>query len=326
MTNRNRIALTGGSGHLGTALIIRLLELGYILKSQFNTFTPPITHANLEWVQCDINDSKAINNLITDCDVVIHCASLISVGHIGFEDIYSVNVIGTENVLMACENHPNIKLIHISSSTAVQEHSSNGIFTETQPYKTNSDFSYPYTKALAEQLVLDSVKTKNLDAIIMRPSSIVGPPDYKHSLMGQTIWDFSQKKYPLLTTGGYNLVDIRDLTDTIINSFKLGIKGNVYLLSGIYVDIKDLAKMANSAYSPFLLPLNLVILLLPIIELYRKIFGLNLPITKESLLTLKHAPKNMDCAKAKRDLQHNPRPIHQTIDDLVDWFKTPLEK
>ena len=144
---------------------------------------------------------------------------MISIGNKNHEEVYRVNVAGTDTIINACIQFPTIRLIHISSSNAVKESKGNEIFNEDRPYKKADDFIYPYSKASAEQLVLKAVTAHNLDAIIIRPTSIVGPSDNKPSLLGQTILDLHLNKLPVITTGGYDLVDVRDLSQTIINSF-----------------------------------------------------------------------------------------------------------
>lgn len=322
MKNTRRIAVTGGTGHLGTGIILKLLELDYLVVSQYRKTTPTLNHKNLKWIQGDISDLNILRILIKDCDAVIHSAGLISIGNQNLQDLVKVNVFGTMNVIAICEENPGIRLIHISSSNAVNEFSENGIFNEDQEYVTSDEFAYPISKAMGEIEVLNSVKENNLDAIIIRPTAIVGTPDFKPSLMGQTILDLINKKFPLLTTGGYDIVDLRDISESIVNSIELGEKGQIYLLGGQYVTVKELAQLANPNYRPFVISINWLLYLVPIINVSQKILKTKWPITKESLTTLKNAPKNVDSSKAINAINHNPRPIHETINDLKNWFNT----
>jgi len=321
MLNTPKIAITGGSGHLGNCLIDKLLSDGYLINALYTSNLPSKKHANLTWIQGDICDSKAINSLAENCSVLIHSAGLISIGNKNHEEVYRVNVAGTDTIINTCIQFPAIRLIHISSSNAVKESKGNEIFNEDRPYKTVDDFIYPYSKASAEQLVLKAVEGHNLDAIIIRPTSIVGPSDHKPSLLGQTIFDLHQNKLPAITTGGYDLVDVRDLSQTIINSFEKGKKGAIYLVGGQYMTVKQIATASNSTKTPTLISLNLLLFFMPLINIYQNTFQLKWPITKESLITLKLAPKNMDISKATNELNHKCRPINESIDDLIIWFQ-----
>jgi len=324
MIKHNHISITGGGGHLGTCLIQILLNKGKIIKALYRNLIPNIHHQNLIWIKGDIIDAKSLNELLNGSSVIIHCASLISLGDQQNDEVYSTNVHGTEAIIEACL-HREIRLIYISSSVAVLETKPNEVFNEIRPYKTKDDFIYSYTKALAEQRVLTAVKNKNLDAVIIRPTAIVGPPDFKPSHFGQTILDITHQKFPIITDGGYNVVDIRDLSATIIKSIFKGKQGEVYLVGGEYISLKELAQIANPNRTFIAIPLNFLIGILPLINFYKSIFSLRWPISKESLDMLKHAPIKMDCSKAINHLDHKNRPLDKTITDLIAWFKIENE-
>lgn len=321
MSKNQCIAITGASGHLGNCLLQLFLHKGENVKALFTYTKPNFKHPSLTWIEGDINDSKAIEELVNGCSIVIHSAGLISIGDKNSNEVYRVNVQGTESVLKACLKINNSKLIYISSSNAVKESKNNEIFNENRPYKTQSDFTYSFTKATAEQLVLNAVQNLNLDAFIIRPTSILGPPDLKPSLFGQTILDFKNNQIPAVTTGGYNIVDVRDLAQTIWNSLKLGEKGEIYLVGGEYLSVKKIAETANPNKTHIVISLNILLFFMPAINLYQKMFKLKWPITKESIITLKLAPKNMDISKAKNKLNHSIRPAVESIKDLINWHE-----
>lgn len=314
-----KIAITGGSGHLGFSLISHLLKKGYAVKALYVSTTPTFKHDNLQWIKGDITNSNTILLLIQDCDLIIHAAGMISIGDKNPEEVYRINVLGTDTVVKTCLKFKHIKLIHISSSNAVKEGDKNEVFNEFRPYKTSTDFTYPYTKAEGEKIVLNAVNKHQLKAFIIRPTSIIGPPDTKPSLLGQTILDIKNNKLPAITTGGYNLIDVRDLTQTVINSFTLGKTGEIYLVGGDYITVEGIANAANKTKKPLKISLNLLLFLMPIINSYQYFFNLKYPITKESICTLKFAPKFMDFSKAINDLNHTSRPATKSIQDFIEW-------
>ena len=319
MATLTNIAITGGSGHLGSCLIQLLLLQGYSVNALYTQKLPNKTNKNLTWIKGDINDGTAIKTLINGSSVLIHCAGLISIGNKKTDEVYRVNVTGTKTIVNECLKASKIRLIHISSSNAVIETNTTEIFDENRPYKTKRDFTYPYTKAKAEKHVLKAISKNDLDAIIIRPTSIVGIPDYKPSLLGQTILDIKNAKIPAITNGGYNLVDVRDLSQTIINSIKKAKSGEIYLVGGEYLTVKEIAKVAYPTRTPIQISLDLLLILMPFINVYQKLFKLKWPVTKESIVTLKLAPKNMDISKAQKELNHTCRPIKESITDFIEW-------
>jgi dihydroflavonol-4-reductase len=314
------IAVTGGTGHLGRNLIDMLLQQGQQVKALKRNLEIPYQHPNLTWIQGDLSDLIKLNSLLDNSTAVIHCASAISLGELDQDFIYDVNVTGTSNLLEACSER-DIKFIYISSSTAVQDSVDNEVFDENRPYKSDTKFYYAFTKAIAEQRVLSAVEKNNLDACIIRPTAIIGPADNIPSRFGVTILDLYRAKLPFITDGGYNMIDVRDLSQTIINCISMGKKGRVYLTGGQYLSLKELSKLVNPNKIPMRIPVDFLILILPLIKLYDKLFKLKWPISSESLYTLKYSPKKMDSSRAIKELQHHPRPIKNTIDDLITWFK-----
>jgi dihydroflavonol-4-reductase len=100
----------------------------------------------------------------------------------------------------------------------------------------------------------------------------------------------------------------------------MGKKGRVYLAGGDYISLKELAKIVSPSKIPLSIPVDLLLSFLPLINIYDKLFHLKWPVTRESLITLKFSPKNIDSSRAIRELGHQTRPIKQTLDDLVTWF------
>ena len=313
------ISITGGTGHLGINLIKALLDEEYKVKALIRNSSFPFIHPLLTWVKGDLSNLEALSQLTDKSDAIIHCASAISLGEMDHDTVYEVNVNGTKNLIQSCLQKP-IRFIYISSSTATEDPLQNEVFDENRPYRSDKAFFYAWTKAQSEILVLENVEKNDLDAIIIRPTAIVGPEDPGPSRFGRTILDLSKGKLPFITNGGYNMVDVRDLSRTIINSISMAKKGGVYLTGGQYISLKELARIACRTKTPSLLSIDLLIKFLPFIKIYDQFFKLKWPINKESLTTLKYAPKRMDCSKAIKELGHSNRETQHSIKDLIQWF------
>ena len=304
---------------MGINLINALLDQEYLVKALIRNTSFPLIHPDLTWIKGDLNNLKALSNLTDNSDAIIHCASAISLGEMAHDSIYEVNVTGTQNLLKACLDKA-IRFIYISSSTATEDPINNEVFDENRPYRSDKTFFYAWTKAQGDLQVLEKIKKNNLDALIIRPTAIVGPEDPGPSRFGRTILDLHTGKLPFITDGGYNMVDVRDLSQTIINSISKGKNGSIYLTGGQYISLHDLATLSCKTKIPSVLSLNFLIKLLPVIKLYNKFFKLRWPINKESLTTLKYAPKRMDCSKAIKELGHTNRATQNSVEDLIQWF------
>lgn len=316
---KETIAITGVTGHLGFNLVKFLLQEGYQVRALIRSNQVPFIKDDLLWVHGDLTNVDNLNTLLHHSDTLIHCASLVSLDDLDKKNVYQTNVVGTKTLIDLCVKNK-IRMIHISSSSVGQTARRNEKFDESNPYIDDQNFYYAWTKAKSEKMVLSSVKNENLDAFIVRPTAIIGPADPKPSPFGQTIFDIHLGKLSILTSGGYDLVDVRDLCKTIIKSLTMGKKGEVYLIGGEYISIKKLARLLKPKGFQLIIPVDFLLFLLPLIKIYDRIFGLKWPITRESLYTLKHAPKHVNSSKAKQELLHVNRPIKTTLDDLIEWF------
>lgn len=319
MTVKRYISVTGGTGHLGRVLIQILLEQGKKVKALIRSKDKPFEHPGLSWIEGDLNNAGALEALTDQSEAVIHCASAISLGEIDQSVVFEVNVKGTSNLIDSCLNK-DVRFVYISSSTVVKEGLPGELIDEKSDYKTDNRFYYAWTKAIAEQRVLEAVTNKALDAFIIRATSIVGPPDQGPSRFGRTILDLNRGQLPFITDGGYDMVDVRDLAQTIVNSLDRAKKGNIYLVGGTYISLEDLAHLARAPKTPVKIPVNMLLALLPLIRIYDKLFSLKWPVNRESLHTLKFSSENMDFSKAIRELGHESRPIEDSIKDLISWF------
>ncbi|MGB5383552.1 MAG: NAD-dependent epimerase/dehydratase family protein, partial [Lutimonas sp.] len=108
-----QIAVTGGTGHLGHCLIQNLLKQGYLVTALYRKSIPEFEHSNLSWIQGDITDHVSLELLVEKASVMIHCASLISIGDQDEKEVYRINVDGTKTILKACQDKK-IRLIYIS--------------------------------------------------------------------------------------------------------------------------------------------------------------------------------------------------------------------
>ena len=102
MSEKKTISLTGGGGHLGNCLTQMLLKNGYLVNALYYHSLPTISHPNLTWVKGDITNPDSLNDLFTNSSVMIHCASMISIGDKDEQTVYNINVHGIENVISAC--------------------------------------------------------------------------------------------------------------------------------------------------------------------------------------------------------------------------------
>ena len=113
-----KVLVTGVGGQLGFDVMNELAKRGH--KGIGSDILPEITNSGMEYVQMDITDESAVNEIIdrVNPDAVIHCAAWTAVDAAEDEDnidkVRAINAKGTENIAKACQKS-DAKMMYIST-------------------------------------------------------------------------------------------------------------------------------------------------------------------------------------------------------------------
>jgi dihydroflavonol-4-reductase len=181
---------------------------------------------------------------------------------------------------------------------------------------------YDRSKAAGEREVIKGIR-KGLDTIIIIPTGIIGPYDFRPSHSGEFLLSLAKGKLPALLGGGFNWVDVRDVIQGALSAEKKAPSGARYILSGHWVSVRDMATEVETIMgvpSPrFLFPIWLAQLGVPLTTLIARWTGKRPLYTTVSLKALA-SNRMISCDKATRELDYHPRPFADTIKDTLDWF------
>lgn len=152
-----------------------------------------------------------------------------------------VNVGGCQNILDSCVRHTECeKLVYVSSTGAIPELPHGKKITEVDHFDPDQVLGcYSRSKAIATQLVLDTVKDYELNACVVHPTGILGPGDYAVNDVTACISRIIKGELPAGIAGSFNLVDVRDLADGIIAAADKGCMGECYILGNDEVSFKE---------------------------------------------------------------------------------------
>jgi len=170
-----KILITGGQGFVGRALVNRFADLGFkvvcvdLARGGFRD--------DVEFLQADIRDAKAIADACRGVDTVIHNASLVHTRQNCVKDVWDVNLGGSQNVLEACRQQSVPRLVYISSASAVYEGHDIENGDETLPYSKVSQAPYADSKIEAEKQLLAFSGTAATQCCAIRPHVIFGAGD-----------------------------------------------------------------------------------------------------------------------------------------------------
>ena len=319
----SKVFVTGGSGHVGGNLIRELLKQKRKVKVLFYKDDEAFKDLDVERIQGDILDKNSLLKALEDVDIVYHLAAIISITGPQGGRVNHINVQGTKNIVEACLETKVKRLIHFSSIHAMSKWPLTKTINENSELATGpKELAYDRSKAQGIEVVKKGIK-KGLDAVIVHPTGIIGPNDFKPSRMGNVLKMIYNGSLAALVNGGFNWVDVRDVVNGAIAAEKHGKKGERYILSGHWKNMKELfkiiSKVAGKKDSAFVCPTWLAVIGASFYETYAKITKTQALYTRESLNALK-GHKFIDNSKTKKLLNYNARPIDETINDTLNWF------
>ncbi len=317
-------AVTGATGHIGANLVRALIAEGRRVRAAVRKDRRALMGLDIDTVEADINDPSSLERLFEGAGTVFHLASLISITGSQGGHVDRTNVEGTGNVVDACIMRGVRKLVHFSSIHAICHGETPEVLDETCGYADDaSRLAYDRSKALAEKEVLRGVEN-GLDAVIVNPTAVLGPHDYKPSRMGEVIRVIAEGGMRILVGAGFDWVDVRDVVAGAIAAEKRGRTGERYLLSGHFRTIMELARIIDDTNGSRLVrvsvPARLAAMAAPFALAYAKASGRRPLFTPESLETLRNS-RPVSSAKAAAELGYTARPLEDTIRDTCSWMR-----
>ena len=287
-----RIYATGASGFIGAHVARELRLRGGDVRTE----------------RVDLLDRKGLERAVDGCEAVVHVAALYSYDA-SPELIERVNVEGTRNVIEACLRKGVRRLLHTSTSGTCGPVRGRSATEADAPPLWELAVPYKRTKLAAEQLVLAAARN-GLDALVVNPTSPVGPGDQKPTPTGRMIAGVATGRIRFyLGNFGLNVVDVRDVARGHALVLERGRTGERYILGGTDLKLEELfARIADLAWRPrprLRLPYALAVA------------AARLGVANKNEVRLAQLPLYFSSAKAQRELGYAPGPIQAALAEAV---------
>lgn len=320
------VAITGATGHLGSSLTRQLIARGDDVRALTRKPDPvelrglPITR-----VIGDVTSGEGLDALLDGVDVLLHLAAQISIVGPMNGLVDAVNVQGVRNVVKAAKHAKLPRMVHTCSVHAFEPEPLGEPTDEQRPRVKRGDApAYDVSKAEGEAVVRQAIAEDGLDAVIVHPSAVMGPYDFKPSRMGHVLCKLYQRRLPALLDGGFDWVDARDVSAGILAAAERGRTNESYLLTGHYLTLEQLAELAQRVTGVprprFVCPKWVAGIGAPFMDIAVWLMRGGEPLyTSESLMPLE-LRMGYDHAKAERELGYTVRPLEQTLRDAYAWM------
>lgn len=319
--------VTGATGHLGTNLVRALLARGERVRVFVRPQSDPTGLEGLpvERAVGDLRDRGSIRRALDGVERLYHTAAFVSIRNGDRQELFDVNVVGTRHLMQEARRAGVRRVVHTSSFGAVGINpagASNEHWT-VSPFELASD--YERTKAVSEYDVLLEA-LRGLDVTIVNPAAIVGPHDYRPSLVGRTILDFAHRRMRAYVPGAFDFVPMCDVVAAELLAMERGRRGERYLVTGEYRTIDEIldwlqaltgTPRPRTAVPPKLM--QAVALIKDPLE--RRLLPRKAPRFNFHSIRLLNSGKRGDSTRVQRELGLEPSPTRQAFTDAVACFR-----
>ncbi len=318
--------VTGATGHIGNVLVKDLLKKGEKVRAFVlpDEDLSPLEGLDVEIIRGNILNPEEITPALQGIENVFHLAGIISIMPGQNEIVHKVNVEGTINMVKAARKANVKKFVYTSSIHAFKRVPHGIVINETTPIDPDSSIAaYDRSKAEATLAVLAESKL-GLPAVIVCPTGVIGPYDYKNSEIGVLIQEWMVHKVDFLIDGHYDFVDVRDVVQGMISARDRGEVGQIYILSGELIRVIDIwrivKELVNLKSSFVQIPTRIALLTAKIAQIYYTLSRTKPRFTTYSIATL-HSNAVINNHKAQLALGYHPRSLRDTLHDTVQWWK-----
>ena len=318
-----KFIVTGASGHIGNNIIRELVKNGEkVIALVRRENDEALNFLDIETVVGDVRDIDILKDIIDENTIVIHSAGIICFSGKNKEELYDVNIKATINLANTCIEKKAKKFVYIASVDGIYREEDGFIIEPYLFYPDRIDSLYGKTKAVASEYILKQIESGNLNGVILYPSAVIGPNDFKISNTGEIILNCIKGKLMVRIKGGYNFIDVRDVAKATIAA-AINETESSYLLTGENVSIDELVALIyeklEKKHLPLKVPLWLANTGLYFVEKYNNILSKDTPYNRK---TLKYLGSNHNYInnKAINDLNLEVRDIKDSVSDTIDWF------
>jgi dihydroflavonol-4-reductase len=319
--------VTGGSGFVGAAIVRRLLAEGHAVKVLARVESPGhhLADPRVEVVRGDLLRPETLHPALAGCDALFHCAADYRLWVPDPERMERVNVAGTRALMIAALRAGVTRIVHTSSVATLATAASDRPGDETRP-AVEADAVGPYkrSKLKAEIEVLRLVAEEGLPAVVVNPSTPMGPGDVKPTPTGRLVVEAARGRIPAFVDTGLNVVHVDDAAAGHLLAHAYGRIGERYILGGenlwLAQILAEIAALAGRRPPRLRLPHGAVLPLAHLAEAWARLRGGEPFVTVDGV---RMARKLMffTSAKAERELGYRPRPAREAIRDAVTDFR-----
>ena len=318
--------LTGATGFVGSAVARKLLSEGLAVRAlvRRGSNRSNLEGLDLNLVEGDIRDAELLHRVVHGVRYVFHVAADYRLWAPDPKEIFATNVDGTRAIMESVLEAGVERVVYTSSVATLRLPDNGAAADETAPLdQADAIGAYKQSKVLAERLVERMVAEANLPAVIVNPSTPIGPRDVRPTPTGRIVVEAATGHMPAFVDTGLNLVHDDDVAAGHIAALRRGRVGERYILGGENLSLgqmlAEIARLAGRRPPTVKLPRALIYPIAYAAEGLARITKREPFVTVDGLRMAKYK-MFFSSAKAERELSYHARPAAEALADAYRWF------
>jgi dihydroflavonol-4-reductase len=318
----------GASGHLGAHLVRELVASGETVRVLVRPSSDlrGLAGVEVEIKQGDIRDRESLIAAMEGCRQVYHLGAPTRVE----SGLFRTIIRGTRNVLEGARSAGVERVVYTSSTVTVGYARKPGqILDETSNDLTPAS-AYHVAKWHAEKLVLDYSLQTGLPVVVVNPSHIIGPLDYRGTPSTEPIRRCLTGGMLAAFPGGVTLVHAQDVARGHILAMRRGKAGERYILGGEAVQMADYLRISREVCGRppirVSLPRWAMLTAAAGFSVLTRLTRITVPLTFTNARYTVGRFAWYSSAKAERELSYSWRSARVAIQETADWMASVLPK
>ena len=327
MKGTQPVLVTGGTGFVGSAVVRALLKSGRRIRALVRAGSPRDNLAGLEVeaVEGDLRDPESIDRAMAGTEILFHVAADYRLWALDPEEIVRNNLAGTRIVMESALRHGLSRIVYTSSVATLAPRPDGTPADEGSPLDSDHAIgAYKKSKVAAERLVQAMVAERGLPAVIVNPSTPIGPRDIKPTPTGRIIVEAASGRMPGYVDTSLNLVHVDDVAAGHLAALERGRIGELYILGGENVTLTrmlgEIARLVGRRPPRLRIPRAAIYPIALAAETIARFTRREPFVTLDGLRMAKHHMV-FASAKAERELGYRARPFTQGLAEAIAWFR-----
>jgi dihydroflavonol-4-reductase len=321
------ILITGATGFLGGRLARQLKATGARIRvlARPGSHRAHLQDLALDYVEGDLRDPAALARSLDGCTLLYHVAADYRLWARQWQSLYDSNVTGTVNLMQAALAAGVRRIVYTSSVATLGNRGDGEPADEDTPVTIDEMIGhYKRSKFIAEQEVARLIRERGLPAVIVNPTTPVGPGDVRPTPTGRMIRDAAAGRIPAYVDTGLNIVHVDDVARGHLMACERGAVGRRYVLGGDNLALKDILRLicetAGRPAPQVRLPRAIVYPVAVLSEAWARLSKGPEPQATVDGLRMSRKKMYFSSARAVAELGYAARPAEEALREATRWF------